>query len=580
MVEPLTESEVTEQSNILLVDDEPARLLTYEVILERLNQNLVRAHSGEEAFEKLMDMEFAAILLDVSMPGMNGFETAALVRNHPRVGPTPIIFVTGVHITDLDRLRGYEMGAADYVYVPVIPDVLRGKVQVLVQLYLQRRELAQLNERLAATNDELAEAHARLQAENTRELQKLNRTLEHANTQLVSEVAERKRAEALLKEAARRKDEFISILGHELRNPLAAMQSGIELLRNSAAQQSKLPWARELLQRQLQHLKRLIDDLLDVSRITSGRVHLQQETLELKTVIEHAIDAARPMITERQHKLHVKLPPGPVYLDGDTVRLTQVFGNLLTNAAKYTDAGGKIKLSAETETAPQPSVTVRVSDTGAGIPEHMLDRVFELFAQADNSGARTQTGLGIGLALVRALVEMHGGTVHATSEGPARGSEFIVKLPLLENPVAQLAEPDAVTVPVMQTALRLLIIDDNIDLANGLAMYLTEKSGHDVRVAHTGESGIETAIEFEPDAVLLDIGLPDIDGYEVARRLRGHDDLEQVPLIGISGFSSEADIKRAKKAGFDHYFVKPIAYDILNDVLAAHIAPAAGRATG
>lgn len=238
-----------EKANILLVDDQPERLLTYEVILESLDQNLVRALSGEEAFEKLHEREFAAVLLDVSMPGMNGFETAALVRSHPQFGQTPIIFVTGVHITDLDRLRGYEMGAADYVYVPVIPDVLRGKVQVLVQLYLQRRELAQLNERLASANDELAEAHARLQAENTRELQKLNRTLERANAQLISEVTERKHAESLLKEEARRKDEFISILGHELRNPLAAMQSGIELLCTATPSESKLPWARDLLQR-------------------------------------------------------------------------------------------------------------------------------------------------------------------------------------------------------------------------------------------------------------------------------------------------------------------------------------------
>src|SRR5690606_3656139 len=198
-------------------------------------------------------------LLDISMPGMDGFETAARIREHPRYPQTPIIFVTGVHITDFDRLRGYEMGAAAYVYVPVVPEILRGKVQVLVQLYLQRRELARLNEQLGTANEKLAKAHARLQAENTRELHKLNRNLERANARLVSEVAERKRAEALLKEAARRKDEFISILGHELRNPLAAMQSGIELLQISPLPIAKVPWARELLQRQLRHLKRLID---------------------------------------------------------------------------------------------------------------------------------------------------------------------------------------------------------------------------------------------------------------------------------------------------------------------------------
>jgi signal transduction histidine kinase len=568
-----------EKANILLVDDQPERLLTYEVILESLDQNLVRALSGEEAFEKLHDREFAAILLDVSMPGMNGFETAALVRNHPRFGQTPIIFVTGVHITDLDRLRGYEMGAADYVYVPVIPDVLRGKVQVLVQLYLQRRELAQLNDRLAAANNELAEAHARLQAENTRELQKLNRTLERANAQLISEVADRKHAEALLKEEARRKDEFISILGHELRNPLAAMQSGIELLRNASPAESKLPWARELLQRQLRHLKRLIDDLLDVTRITSGRVQLQREMLDLKSVIEHSIDAAQPLIAERKHEVRVKLPREPLYMDGDPVRLTQVFGNLLTNAAKYTEPGGTITLSTEIEPGPPRAVTVRVRDTGSGIPEDMLDRVFELFTQADPDATRTQTGLGIGLALVRAMADLHGGSVHAVSDGPGRGSEFVVRLPLLEEGVKQPVTPAAAAPSVPQGGLRLLIIDDNEDLAKGLSLYLTERSGHKVRCAHTGEAGIAIAREFKPDVVLLDIGLPDIDGYEVARRLRAEDGLDDVPLIGISGFSTAADRKRAKRAGFDRYFVKPIAFDKLNDVLAGQVAPAADRAT-
>jgi signal transduction histidine kinase len=569
-----------EKANILLVDDQPERLLTYEVILESLDQNLVRALSGEEAFEKLHEREFAAILLDVSMPGMNGFETAALVRSHPRFGQTPIIFVTGVHITDLDRLRGYEMGAADYVYVPVIPDVLRGKVQVLVQLYLQRRELAQLNERLAAANEELAEAHARLQAENTRELQKLNRTLERANAQLISEVAERKHAESLLKDEARRKDEFISILGHELRNPLAAMQSGIELLCNAGPNETRLPWARDLLQRQLRHLKRLIDDLLDVSRITSGRVQLQREILDLKSVIEHSMDAARPLIAERNHDFRAELPSEPMYMDGDSVRLTQVFGNLLTNAAKYTEPGGRIDLTAEIDEGPPRCVTIRVRDTGSGIRADMLDRVFELFTQADDQNNRTQTGLGIGLALVRALAGLHGGNVRAESAGPGQGSQFVVRLPLLErNAKIRPAPPRAMPCPA-HDGLRLLIVDDNEDLARGLAMYLAERSGHEVRLAHTGEDGIAKAAEFKPDVVLLDIGLPDIDGYEVARRMRGAGLLEDVPLIGISGFSTAADKRRARAAGFDRYFVKPIAFDKLNEVLTGSIRAEAGRALG
>ena len=571
---------MTEQANILLVDDKPERLLTYEVILESLNQNLVRAGSGEEAFKRLMTMEFAAILLDVSMPGMDGFETAALVRSQPRFGDTPIVFVTGVHITDMDRLRGYEMGAADYVYVPVVPEILRGKVQVLVQLYLQRRELARLNDKLAATNNELARAHARLKAENTRELQKLNRTLEAANSQLVCEVAERKRAEALLKEAARRKDEFISILGHELRNPLAAMQSGIELLQISPLPIAKVPWARELLQRQLRHLKRLIDDLLDVSRITTGRVQLQCETLDLKRIIEHSVDAARPLIDERQHSLEVQMPPEPLWVDGDAVRLTQVFGNLLTNAAKYTTSRGSIILSAEIATGPPPVITVRVKDSGAGIPPNMLERIFELFTQAENEDTRTQSGLGIGLALVRALAELHGGSVHAVSRGPKMGAEFVVTLPMLDSAASPRHEIQETPHLHDHPALRLLIIDDNEDLAKGLATYFTAKAGLEVQVAFNGESGIRLADSFKPDAVLLDIGLPDIDGCEVARRLRAQAEFNHVPLIAISGFSTEADKQRARSAGFDRYFVKPVAFEMLHEVLAGHAAQAAGSAAG
>ncbi|MBN1240426.1 MAG: response regulator [Gammaproteobacteria bacterium] len=571
------ESEGEERANVLLVDDKPERLLTYEVILEPLGQNLVRANSGEEALAKLRGAEFAAILLDVSMPGMDGFETAQAIRTDPRASQTPIIFVTGVHITDLDRLRGYEMGAADYVYVPVVPEILRGKVQVLVQLHQQKRELARLNDRLAIANDELAQAHARLQAENTRELQKLNQTLEEANRQLMSEVAERKKAEALLRDAARRKDEYISILAHELRNPLAAMQSGIELLSGNPVHESRLKWSRDLLRRQLKHLRRLIDDLLDVSRITSGRVQLRRERLSLENVISHSLDAATPLIDEKAHRLFVDMPPHPLYVDGDPVRLTQVFGNLLTNAAKYTEEGGEISLTVDAAEASAGWVTVRVRDNGAGIPTDMLERVFELFTQADAQNSRSQMGLGIGLALARGLVELHGGTVHAVSDGPGKGAEFVVRLPLAgaASETAQPASlPDDAGAVASIGPLRLLIIDDNEDLARGLAMYLKETSGHEVRLAHTGQRGIAEALTFQPDAVLLDIGLPDIDGYEVARRLREQAGLREVPLIAITGFSSESDRKRAESAGFDRYFVKPVAYDVLSEVLSTQCAAA------
>src|SRR5690606_22608069 len=321
-----------------------------------------------------------------------------------------------------------------------------------------------------------------------------------------------------------------------LRNPLAAMQSGVELLAHPELVERKLPWVSDLLRRQLKHLRRLIDDLLDVSRISNGRVQLKRETLELKRIIEHSFDAARPLIDDKGHSIEIEFPPEPLHLEGDAVRLAQVFGNLLTNAAKYTPPGGEIVLSAAVEDDGD-FVAVRVRDNGEGIAEDMLDRVFELFTQAHTENSRTQTGLGIGLALVRGLVELHGGTVHAASDGPGRGAEFVVRLPLAAGPCAAKTFGGAPGAPAAndpERRLRLLIIDDNEDLAAGLSSFLAETVGHDVRVAHSGAAGVEAACVFKPDVILLDIGLPDLDGYEVAVRLRREAGLEDAALIALT----------------------------------------------
>jgi signal transduction histidine kinase len=564
-----------DKANILLVDDTPARLLTYEAILGSLGHNLIRAQSGDDALARLLETEVATILLDVSMPGLDGFETAALIRGHPRSAQTPIIFVTGVHLTDVDRLRGYEMGAVDYVSVPVIPEILRGKVHVLVQLYLQRRELSRLNEAMAAANAELAKAHAELaaahadlKAENMRELSELNSVLERANEQLIAEVAERKRAEALLQDEARRKDEFLAILAHELRNPLSAIHNGVQLMQSSVMTPERVEWIRELLARQVKHLTRLIDDLLDVRRITSGRVRLQCEPLDLENVLRQSLEAVRSLIDTRQHKLRVRIPADRVIVEADLVRLTQVFINLLTNAAKYTQEGGAIEVALD---ADGPWAVVSVRDSGNGIPPEMLERVFELFAQANPTETRTHSGLGIGLSLVRGLVELHGGSVGAHSDGVGRGSEFTVRLPRMHvTPERSSAEESAAALSRLP-ALRFLIIDDNVDTAMGLAAHLQETGKHVVKLAQNGWSGIAAAREFEPEVVLLDIGLPDIDGYEVARRLRAEPKLASVPLIALTGFGGDADRTKAQDAGFKSYLVKPVPYDLLAGVIAEHI---------
>src|SRR3989440_62745 len=420
--------------NILLVDDQPARLLTYESILKDLGQNLVCAHSGLEALEKLIKEEFAVVLLDVSMPDMDGFEAARLIHEHPRFEKTPIIFVTGVHVTELDRLKGYKAGAVDYVSIPLVPEILRSKVAVLVELYCKRRELQELNHTLAHANERLAQANTTLQAEKTRELETLNRDLQQANAELEAanrslqnEVAERTRAEAALKEADRHKDEFLAMLAHELRNPLAPIHNATQLMRLKPFADPQLSWARDIIERQVVHLSRLVDDLLDVSRITRGKINLTKEVIELGTLVARALETVHPLIEERGHRLTVETPETELVIYGDPTRLTQALANVLGNAAKYTDHGGRITITASQKGT---EAEVQVRDSGIGIPAQMLPSIFDLFTQLDRSSGPAQSGLGIGLALVRRLVEMHGGTVTARSDGAGRGSEFVIRLPL------------------------------------------------------------------------------------------------------------------------------------------------------
>jgi signal transduction histidine kinase len=568
------------RANILLVDDKPERLLSYEAILAQLDQNLVRASSGEEALARLMESDFAAILLDVNMPGMDGFETASMIRGHPRFERTPIIFVTGVHLTDLDRLRAYRMGAVDYVFIPVVPEILRGKVQVLVQLHLQQRELSLLNRELAAANVELAAAHRALEVENRDEQERLNRNLEQSNvalaetnTRLLAEVAERTKAERLLHAEARRKDEFIAILAHELRNPLAAIRTGVHVLGSETIDAERGQWVREMLTRQVDHLVCLVDDLLDVSRMTHGRIELKCEPLDLEGLVQHVVGSSQTKIDEAGISLHVDVQPSLV-VHGDAVRLFQVLDNLISNAVRHTPAGGAISIRVQ---GPEASggkpgwVSVEVADSGVGIAEDMLDRVFEIFVQAPPGvGASNKGGLGIGLALVRGLVELHGGTVSASSAGPNRGATFTVHLPLAKAIITPAADQPR-TQTVLAPPLRILIIDDNEDSSQGLSICL-QGAGHRVLLAASGAAGIELARERDLDVILLDIGLPDIDGYQVAARLREYEPLRAKPLIAISGFGADDDRARAEAAGFNGYLVKPVSIDALQTALAEHVA--------
>jgi signal transduction histidine kinase/DNA-binding response OmpR family regulator len=372
-----------------------------------------------------------------------------------------------------------------------------------------------------------------------------------------------------LRQADRRKDEFLAMLAHELRNPLAPLRNALEVvrLRGSERRQAvRQSW--DMIERQIGHLTRLVDDLLDVSRITGGKITLKKEIIEVAEVVRRAVETSRPLIEARKHRLEVRLPPAPLYLDGDLTRLAQVLLNLLNNAAKYTEEGGRITLSVETVAAPSssPEILLRVRDTGVGIPPDILPKVFDLFTQADRTLDRSQGGLGIGLTLVRRLVAMHGGSVSAFSAGPGTGSEFVVRLPLYGDPVPA-AHGDGHEVQVRMLPHRILVVDDNRDSALSLAMLL-QLAGNEVETAHDGPDALQAAGRFHPDVALLDIGLPRMDGYELARRLRRLPGLKRVRLAALTGYGSEEDRRRSREAGFNYHLVKPIEMETLQTLLA------------
>jgi len=562
--------------SILLVDDQPSRLLTYESVLNGFGWNLVSAASGLEALDKLMRQEFAVVLMDVSMPDMDGFEAARLIHEHPRFEKTPIIFVTGVHVSELDHLTGYKVGAVDYVSIPVVPEILRSKVAVLVELYLKRRELRQLNRTLAQANEQLAAANTTLQAEKTRELETLNRVLQRANTELEqanrtlqSEVAERTRVEQALKAADRHKDEFLAMLAHELRNPLAPILNAVQLIRKKPVTDPQLLWSRDLIERQLRHLTRLVDDLLDVSRITRGKINLSRETVEVAELVARAVETVQPLIVERGHRLTLDVAPESIRVFGDPLRLTQAVGNVLSNAAKYTDNGGHISLTARLVDG---EVEIRVRDSGIGIPTDLQPMIFDMFTQLNHQTGRTQGGLGIGLALVRKLLEMHGGAVSAFSEGNGQGSEFLITLPVIPDEVnaangraagASESEPGEF---LPQVRRRILVADDNSDALESLATLL-ELSGHEVFSAANGALALESAERHLPEVALLDIGMPKLDGYEVARRIRAQPWGRRITLVALTGWGQESDRRRSGEAGFDSHLVKPLDLDKLTALL-------------
>ncbi len=387
---------------------------------------------------------------------------------------------------------------------------------------------------------------------------------------IVVDITERKRSEedlrclaAELSEADRRKTEFLATLAHELRNPLAPIRSGLELISRAGLRPEQMARVRDMLGRQVTHMVRLVDDLLDVARISRGQIRLKKERIDLRPVLASAVETVMPSIRSKQQSLHQQIAPDTLRLDADSTRITQVISNLLNNASKYTPAGGNITLEVRRDAS---EVVVEVADDGIGIPPQSLAAVFEMFTQLMPHDERAQSGLGIGLTLVRRLVELHGGTVNASSPGVGRGSTFGLRLPLADSDAPRATGPTGAAAPP-QGVLKLLVVDDNVDAAESLGTLL-EFDGHSVRLAHDGRHALRVAAEFLPDVVFLDIGMPGLNGYETARAMRDMPQLGEPTLVALTGWGTDRDREQAHRAGFAHHLTKPVQLELVESLLA------------
>jgi two-component system CheB/CheR fusion protein len=393
----------------------------------------------------------------------------------------------------------------------------------------------------------------------------VDRVLESNRDVTESKAAEARNEQLIeaLREADRRKDEFMAMLSHELRNPLSPIRNSLFILERAPLGSEQAQRAKAVITRQVEQLTRIVDDLLDVTRVSRGKLQVKRRPLELGELLRRTVEDHRLLIANAGLELDVRLPSRPLWVDGDPARLAQALGNVLANATKFTSRGGHILVALEESAAPFGMAVLRVRDDGVGIERALLPRLFEPFEQADRTLDRGRGGLGLGLALVKGLVEQHGGEVHAESDGPGKGAEFIIQLPLVR---AQSAETSAPTTQPMHSTRRVLVIEDNVDAADSLreALMLAQ---HEVLVAYRGPDGLEKAREFKPDVVLCDIGLPEMDGYQVARAIRADDQLRNVRLIALTGYALPQDLAKAKEAGFDQHLAKPPSLEKLEEVM-------------
>jgi signal transduction histidine kinase len=499
---------------ILNVNDNEEPLYVVTVILRSAGYRVIEARTGQEALDMIEEHAPDLLVLDIRLPDLNGLEVCRRIRANPKTSTIKVLHTSATYVSLDNKVQSLSGGADAYLTQPFESEELIATVQSLLRLRAAEQELRAVAEQL--------------------------------------------------READRRKDEFLAMLAHELRNPLAAISASLPLMTRRQPEDLAEHRAREVLSRQTQHLSRMVDDLLDVARVTQGKIALKRQTLDLRALLERAVDNARQTKSGPRHQvLECSLPPLPVLVDGDSTRLEQVLMNLLDNASKYTPDGGRIQVwlhARDGGHGPQAHVVVR--DNGAGIPNDVLPKIFGLFMQADVPIARSLGGLGVGLTMAQTLVTLHGGTITANSAGRGLGSEFEVTLPAVANQNAADAAngQDRMTPSEGRLKRRILLVEDNSDalevLTDLLALW-----GHEVQAASDGLSAVDTALEMLPDIAFIDIGLPGIDGYEVARRIRAHPKGRELKLVALTGYGAPEQRAQAADAGFNLHLVKPVQPD-------------------
>ena len=558
-----------ERARILIVDDLPEKLLVYRTVLEELDAELAVARSGTEALKLILHEEFAVILLDVNMPNMDGLETASLIRRYRRTERTPIIFITA-YADEMQTSRGYELGAVDYILTPINPHVLRSKVRVFIDLYRAHAELASshqaLEQRVAERTQELERSNERLQAE----IDERRRIEREREALLEREQALRAEAEEL----SRLKDEFLATMSHELRTPLNAIFGWITLLRTGRLDGPTEERALETIERNARTQKRLIEDLLDVSRIVTGKVTLELAVVDPRRIIEASIETMMPAAQAKGIHLVPLLDAGVGPLLGDPARLQQVVCNLLSNAIKFTPLGGRIELTLARRGA-EAEITVR--DTGRGIKPEFLPYVFDRFRQEDGSISRRHGGLGLGLAIVRHLIELHGGTVSAASEGEGRGATFTLRVPIRSSAAAGESPgprppPPSGSAPL--AGIHVLVVDDDPGAREVIAQTL-ESLGARVSLAASAPTALTLLFERKPHVLVADLGMPEMDGFALIEQVRA---LEpnlggRIPAIAVTAYATMQDRLRALHAGYQNHIVKPVEAEELAAVISSLTRP-------